>query len=100
MLDAYPDLSKYKGNLSSKQNIKDSWKNNKFGGPILDAKNNIRKNIQSEEFFDKFEKGFGFYVLKNVKISPKLNIFWDIFILITSPIEKYDILCKIEHWHQ
>ena len=41
MLDSYPDLSKYKGNLSSKQNIKDSWKNKKFGGSILNTKNMI-----------------------------------------------------------
>ena len=57
-------------------------------------------DIGDEEFYTQFDQGFGFYVLKNVKISPKLNIFWDIYILITSPIEKFDVLCKIEHWHQ
>lgn len=42
----------------------------------------------------------GFFVLKNVRISPKLNIFWDIFILISDPIIKFDLYQKIENWHQ
>ena len=94
-----PNLQKYSSDKKFVIAIQEIWK--KTGQTVFSHSNRLYEMIVKEHFrMNRLNRGQGLYRLRNVRVHPKQNVFQDITILITAPVEDFLVLRKLKEWQE